>query len=195
MLVFFPQAAFGNAGTLITMLLGAIACMVLLIVALLKIRRQTMSSLLMVVVFCALSWALHRVSNEVRTLSLWTVHKNAYKAHVLAQPSSTDGSLKHMEWDGWGGFGTGDTVVYLVFDPSDSLAAAARIGTPGKFSGIPCEVWRVRHLENQWYTVFFSRIWTGSTAANTSRTGLLKHRDHAQTSPVAHLSPLRRGWV
>lgn len=63
--------------------------------------------------------------------------------------------MKHVEWDGWGGFGIGDKVVYLVFDPNDSLAAAARTGTPGKFAGIPCEVWRVRHLEIQWYAVFF----------------------------------------
>ena len=109
----------------------------------------------MVAVFGAVCWALVRFSDEVRTVCRWTIHKNAYKAHVLAQPSSTDGGFKHVEWDGWGGFGSGDTVVYLVFDPNDSLASAARIGTPGKFSGIPCEVWRVRHLENHWYTVFF----------------------------------------
>jgi len=45
--------------------------------------------------------------------------------------------------------------VYVVFDPNDSLAAAARIGSAGKFSRIPCDVWRVRRLENRWYTVFF----------------------------------------
>ena len=155
MLVFMPQIVFGNV--FITMLLGAIVCVALLGVALLTLtmRRHTMSSLLMVGVFCAVCWALLRVSDEARTLCRWNLYRKAYKAQVLAQPSSTVGSLKHVEWDGWGGFGIGDTVVYLVFDPNDSLEVAARTRIPGKFSGIPCEVWRVRHLENQWYTVFF----------------------------------------
>jgi len=156
-LVLFPKIVFGNdVGTIfITMLLGAIVCVALLIVAVLKIRRQTISSLLMVVVFCAVFWALVRISDDVRTVCRWALHENAYKADVLAQPSATDGRLKHVEWDGWGFAGSGDTVVYLVFDPNDSLAAAARIGSPGKFSGIPCEALRVRRLENQWYTVLF----------------------------------------
>ena len=182
MLVFFPKIVFGNLGTLITMLLGAIVCVTLRIVALLKMRRQTISSLLMVVVFCTVCWALLRVSDEARTVCRWNVHKKAYKAQVLAQPSSTDGSLKHVEWDCWGAFGSGDTMVYLVFDPNDSLAAAAaRTGTPGKFSGIPCKVWRVRHLENQWYTVFFTRIQTGGTAADTSRTRTVETSHYEQT--------------
>jgi hypothetical protein len=62
--------------------------------------------------------------------------------------------LKHVEWDGWG-FAGSDTVVYLVFDPDNSLASAARIGAPGKLHGIPCEVPHVRRLEHQWYTVLF----------------------------------------
>lgn len=156
-LVLFPKIVFGNAvGTfLITMLLGAFVCVALLIVAVLKIRHQTISSLLMLVVFCGVCWALLRVSDDVRTVCRWTIRKNAYKAEVLAQPSSTDGSLKHTEWDAWGFVGSGDTVVYLVFDSNDSLASAATVGSPGKFGGIPCEVFRVRRLEKHWYTVLF----------------------------------------
>ena len=156
-LVLFPKIVFGNdIGTIfITMLLGAIVGVALLIVAVLKIRRQTISSLLMVVVFCAVFWVLLWVSDDVRTVCRWTIHKNDYKAEVLAQPSSTGASLKHVEWDGWGFVGSGDTVVYLVFDPNDSLAGAARTGSPGKFSGLPCEVLRVRRLENHWYTALF----------------------------------------
>jgi hypothetical protein len=44
---------------------------------------------------------------------------------------------------------------YLVFDPGDSLSAAAASHQPGKFNGIPCEVYRVRRLESHWYTVLF----------------------------------------
>jgi hypothetical protein len=155
--VLLPKILFGNdVGTfLLTVLLGAIVCVALLIVVVLQIRRQIISSLLMLVVFCAVCLALFRVSDDVRTVGRWTIHEKAYKAEVLAQPSLTNASLKHMEWDGWGFAGSGDTVLYLVFDPNDSLASAARIGAPGKFSGIPCEVPHVRRLEHQWYTVLF----------------------------------------
>jgi len=152
-LVFLPKIVFGNF--FITMLLGGIVCLALLLVALFKIRRHTMSSLLMLAVFCIVCWTLLRVSDDLRTVGRWTIHKNTYKAEVLAQPSSTDGRLKHVEWDGWGFAGVGDTVEYLVFDPNDSLASAARTGFPGKFSGIRCEVLHVRRLERQWYIVLF----------------------------------------
>jgi hypothetical protein len=45
--------------------------------------------------------------------------------------------------------------VYLAFDPTDSLAAAAKSHSPGKFSGMPCEVYRVLRLESHWYSVAF----------------------------------------
>jgi len=45
--------------------------------------------------------------------------------------------------------------VFLVFDPTDSLSAAAKSHSPGKFKGIPCEVPLVRRLESHWYTVRF----------------------------------------
>ena len=49
----------------------------------------------------------------------------------------------------------GPTIVYLVFDPADSLSPAAKGHQPGKFSGIPCEVPRVQRLESHWYAVTF----------------------------------------
>jgi len=153
MLVFFPRIVFGNF--FITILLGAIICLALLLVALLTIRRYPTSSLLMLAVFCVVCWTLLRVSDDVRTVGRWSIYKNTYKAQVLAQPSSTDGRLKHVEWDGWGFAGVGDTVLYLVFNPNDSLASAARAGSPGKFIGIPCEVLYVRRLEPQWYIILF----------------------------------------
>jgi len=183
-LVLLPKIVFGNdVGTIfVTMLLGAIVCVALLIVAVLKIRRQTISTLLMVTIFCAVCWALVRISDDVRSLCRWTVRKNAYKSEVLAQPSSTDGRLKHMEWDGWGFVGSADTVVYLVFDPNDSLAAAARIGSPGKFRGIPCEVLRVRRLENQWYTVLFYTDTDWGHCDQNSQTGVASP-SHSLTGP------------
>jgi len=93
-------------------------------------------------------------SHELHTTTRWLLWSKDYKADVLTQVSA-NGALRHIEWDGWGGFGAGDTYVYLVFDPYDSLSTAARSHSSGKFSGIPCEVYRVRRLESQYYTVVF----------------------------------------
>ncbi len=78
----------------------------------------------------------------------------------MAQPEPENHELKHIEWDGWG-WGGEDNYVYLVFDPADSLSGAARSHQPGKYNGIPCEVFVVRRLEEKWYTVRFytDRVW------------------------------------
>jgi hypothetical protein len=65
-----------------------------------------------------------------------------------------NGDLKHIEWDGWG-FAGEESVVYLVFDPSDALSAVAPGKSPGKLAGIPCSVYRVRRFESHWYSVLF----------------------------------------
>lgn len=91
----------------------------------------------------------------IRTTARWLIWSRDYKAEVLAQPRSINGDFKHVEWDGWGFAGAGDTTVYLVFDPSDSLSAAAKSHRTGKFDGIPCAVPAVNRLENHWYTVLF----------------------------------------
>lgn len=84
----------------------------------------------------------------------WMLWSREYKSEVLARPSVPDGELKHIEWDGWGWAGQ-DTTVYLVYDPTISLATAASNRQSGKFVGIPCEVANVSRLEGQWYTVTF----------------------------------------
>ena len=88
----------------------------------------------------------------IRSAVRWMVGRTIYKEKVFAEPTSAKGDLKHIEWDGWGMFGQ-DTSVFLVFDPTDSLAMAATSRLPGKFNGIPCEVFLVRRLESHWYTV------------------------------------------
>jgi hypothetical protein len=105
-------------------------------------------------VFWAVSWALFKNSFELRSITRWTLGSNDYKVKVLAQPVPQNGVLKHIEWDGWG-FAGEDTVAYLVFDPNDLLAAAAKSHSPGRFAGIPCAVSRVRRLESHYYTVLF----------------------------------------
>lgn len=95
------------------------------------------------------------LSEYVRTTARWLLWSGDYKSTVLVQPAAMNGELKHIEWDGWGFPGAGDTTVYLVFDPRDALASAARDHQPGRFIGIPCEVPDVRRLESHWYTVLF----------------------------------------
>jgi TRAP-type uncharacterized transport system fused permease subunit len=91
----------------------------------------------------------------VRTTARWLIWSRDYKAEVLAQPRSTDGNFKHIEWDSWGLVPAGFTTAYLVFDPSDSLSGAAKSRHAGSFDGIPCAVPEVNRLEKNWYTVVF----------------------------------------
>jgi hypothetical protein len=85
----------------------------------------------------------------------WLIWSRSYQSAVLAQPDSPNGYLKHVEWDYWGWSGQ-ETEVYVVFDPTNSLFQAASSHQPGKCTGIPCEVFRIRQLESHWYTVQFS---------------------------------------
>jgi hypothetical protein len=61
-------------------------------------------------------------------------------------------AVAHIEWDGWG-FAGSDTVVYAVYDASDSLALAADRHLSGKVPGVPCGVSGVQRLEKHWYSV------------------------------------------
>src|SRR6266851_2681487 len=155
-IVLFPIMIFGNGlgAVLIMLVAAAIVSLILLIVAIRKMRHQTLSVLAMLALYCAVSWLLFRVSHDVHTSGRWFVHSKIYKTQVLAQPASANGELKHVVWEWWG-FAGSNTVDYLVFDPNDSLASAAKSHSTGKFSGLPCEVFRVRRLESHWYCVLF----------------------------------------
>lgn len=132
-----------------------IISIILLVVAIRKKRLRGLAVLSMLVVYWAISWGLFRNSRELHTATRWLLWSKHYKAQVQAQPDSADAALKHIELDGWGFPGAGNTVVYVVFDPDDSLSAAARSHSPGKIRGIPCGVYRVRHLESHYYSVLF----------------------------------------
>jgi hypothetical protein len=106
-------------------------------------------------VFWIFSLALFMNHYAIRNNMRWLLGSRRYKAEVLAQSTPPNGDLKHVEWDGWGFPGAGNTYVYLVFDPTDSLAAAAKKHEPGKFDGIPCKVLRVSRLEGRLYAVLF----------------------------------------
>jgi hypothetical protein len=151
-----PATVFGRGvGTFLgTALLGIVVGLILLVVFFLNVRRRSVAGLSMLIAFCGLAWMLFRISGDLHSTGRWLVQSKEYKAEVLAQPRSDNGEFKHLEWDCWG-FAGFETEEYLVFDPDNSLAIAARSHSPGKYSGIPCEVPEVRRLESQWYTVIF----------------------------------------
>lgn len=91
---------------------------------------------------------------SVRDHLRWLLFSGTYRAKVSAQPALAEQGLRHVEWDGWG-FAGSDTTVFLVFDPTDSLAETVGAPGPVKARGLPCEVARVRRLASQWYAVLF----------------------------------------
>ena len=157
LLIFFPvtnyDSTFGEI--LYLFVVAPIVSFFLLVLAIRGKGRRRLAILSMLAVYWLVSWTLVKNSVDMRAASRWLIRSKDYKAQVLALPDSGNGELRHIEWDSWGFPGAGDTHVYLVFDPNDSLSAPAKSHSLGKFSGIPCEISRVRRLENQWYSVVF----------------------------------------
>lgn len=118
------------------------------------IRKKRSGLVLTLVIYWAVSAVLVANVTTFRNAVRWLVWSQHYKAAVLAQPEPAKEDFKHIEFDGWGMFAQ-NTVVYLVFDPTDSLLRAERSHQPGKFNGIPCEVPPVHRLESHWYIVQF----------------------------------------
>ncbi len=85
----------------------------------------------------------------------WLLLSQTYKDKISALPNPSDGMLKHTEWDSWGFPGAGNTFMYLVFDPTNALEVASQTKKPGKYPGLPCEVFKVKQMERNWYTVHF----------------------------------------
>lgn len=143
----------------------------LLILAIDKKGLRRLAVLSMLIVYGAVSGGLFLFpgSREMHWTARWFLWSKNYKAKVPARPDSTNGTLRHIEWDGWGFPGAGDTVVYLVFDPNDSLLTAARSHSPGKFGGIPCDVPSVRRLESQYTSFCFIPTPIGPTAIRTEK--------------------------
>jgi hypothetical protein len=141
--------------------LGAVLCfgiaivsaLALLVFAVVMKGRQLFAALFVLTAYVFAAMLLMSHYSLVRDHVRWFLVSGGYKAKVLAQPPSVE--LKHVEWDGWGFAGVGDTTVFLVFDPTDALAGASAARPPIKAQGLPCEVFRVRRLDRQWYAVLF----------------------------------------
>ena len=128
---------------------------ILLTAAISRKLRSSLAIISILAVFWFFSFILLKNHFATRNAARWYLRSRHYKALVVAQPSPLDGDLKHIEWDGWGFPGAGDTTVYLVYDPTNSLAPAARSHQASKYEGIPCTVPLISRLESGWYAVLF----------------------------------------
>lgn len=112
-------------------------------------------------IVCALAaffistWVGFRLFPRYRFDVRWFVTASDYKREVLMQPVPASGQLRHTEWDGWGFVPSGNTVVYVVYDPSNSLLESSKPNAHMSVSGLPCDVSRVKRLEENWYAVVF----------------------------------------
>lgn len=118
----------------------------------LKKKVHWRSILSAVVAYWAVSILLHHWCFTLRPHLRWLLFSNEFKAQVLAQGRNSSGQLRHIEWDGWGGFGA-DTNVYLVYDEQNTIAQVLRTRNSGRFPGIPCEAARVIQVSPKWYSV------------------------------------------
>lgn len=114
--------------------------------------RNNLRIALLVFALWALSAFFVLYDFQIRTFIRWTLFSHRYQNQVLAQPASLNGSLKHIEWDGWG-WGGQDFSVFLVFDPTDALRESARAHRLGKVPRLPCAVSEVRQMDPHWYIV------------------------------------------
>jgi hypothetical protein len=134
-------------------IIGCLFCFILMtIAAIRKRKRQIISLLLAIIALVAVDAALFKGGDALRSSLRWWLWSQRFKAELLAQPSPQNGELRHLEWDATGFGGVANNTLYLVFDPSDSLATVTR---SGKVAGLPCEVPPVRQLEKHWYAVRF----------------------------------------
>lgn len=157
LILFVPIMIYGNDIEEMSYIFVAapIISFIVFVVVIYKRGRRRLAVLSMLVVYCAVSWGLFKNSRELHWTTRWLLRSKEYKAKILAQPNPVAGELRHIEWDAWGFAGVGDTDAYLVFDPNDSLSPAAKSHSSGKFSGIPCKVYRIDRLESHYYAVLF----------------------------------------
>ena len=149
-----------NASLIYALFIAPILCLtlitLLIVAAVSRKPRPFFRVLLTIAAVIACSWLLLKNEATLRPQLRWLLWSNRFKAAVLAQANPARGQFRHIEWDGWGGAPVGDWTSYVVFDPTDSLAAAFNSHLPGKFKGIPCDVDEVRRLETHWYSVTLS---------------------------------------
>lgn len=117
-------------------------------------------------VFSSASWLLLINSAYLHGSILWAIRSKQYKAEVISQ--QPDGSLRHVEWFGWG-FAGSETSMYLAYDPNNSLAH--RNSVTGRFGELLCDVSDVRRLEDRWYAITFYTNTGWDASCDTGQAG------------------------
>jgi hypothetical protein len=160
--VFIPLVMDLNTDVLYTFIIAPILLILGLGVLLYAAIRKHLQVAVMLVTFWTVSGLLFIYAPEVHSTAKWLLSSSEYKKEVLAQPVPSNGDFKHLEWDGWGWAGINNSE-YLVFDPTDSLSAAAKSRQAGRFNGVPCAVPLIRRFESHWYKVRFytDQDWSG----------------------------------
>jgi hypothetical protein len=158
LILFSPVMIYGGDSDILYIILIALFSIIVILVALVLTFFKNWTAVVtifsLLLTNWAISWCLLKNVDELHGFTKWHLHSNAFRSQLMAQPNPANGEFKHIEWD-VSGFAGMETVVYLVFDPTDSLATAAKSHSSGKFRGIPCEVDRVWRLESHFYTVLF----------------------------------------
>ena len=75
---------------------------------------QRLASLSTFAVFLIFTAVLFTHFLDIRYSIRWFVFGRHFKAEVMSQPRPAEGQLRHIDWEGWGFAGAGDTTVYLV---------------------------------------------------------------------------------
>jgi hypothetical protein len=117
----------------------------LLVAAIRKQPRRCLLLSMTILAFLAVSAALLINEGTLRPALRWLLWSRHLKAEV-AQTTPPNGELKHMAWDRWSGTRAGDWTAYVVFDPTESLSAAAASHASGMFSG----VWKATGIPFNW---------------------------------------------
>lgn len=177
--VYIPMVAYwSDVGSLLYIFvvvpMVALLLLLILVVRIVVVRKSTrLTTLWMAIAYVTVTVVLFMNYGELRPALRWLLWSRRYKAELLALPNPPKGQLKHLECDvsGWGPIGP--TIEYVVFDPTNSLLAAAKSHKPGQYSGLPCEVPRVELLESHWYAVRFytEESWGGHNRLNCSGRG------------------------
>ena len=158
-IVALPTLVGGNTcgPFLLSVLLAVIVFAGLLLLLLRDACLYPASLLLMMILFFASTWLLNGLFPAMHYEARWLFSRTVEKQNVFSSEDLPPGDYKHIVWDSWGFAPGGDTTVYLVFDPNDTLAYQLTAHNPLTFSirGVPCEIWKYQRLENHWYTVTF----------------------------------------
>jgi uncharacterized membrane protein len=158
LILFSPVMIYGGDSDFLYIILMVLFSIILIItvmvLAFFKQRGTVVVIFSILLTNWVLSWCLLKNVDALHGFTQWHLHSNKFRTQLMAQSDPANGEFKHIEWD-VSGYAGNETIVYLVFDPNDSLSAEARSHSSGKFSGIPCEVDRIHRLESHYYTVVF----------------------------------------